>query len=411
MRIFICSAFLFIGSLSFAESSLKPAVITGEVEDVPAFVPTPAPTNAPPNQLPAAYQAPAPVDDGDAAIAELEAEDKKKDDKKFDIMDFFKNLGGGGGAGTGSTSPGAVSNGSSYTGPSGSSNSSFDQRYDDSGSSASNLDYVSSLASQGRMEESSACGSKDGNMWTAAMEVTEKKVIPERGGYDIKNASGRPKLRTSGGKVVVEFSPGTASHCSSATYTAFAQYCADLINSGAIDNPSALINYVNSPGIDSAFLGNTYSVAFINQQLGGYNMLGTKSKGNIADVLKQAKPGDILKFDRSNGTGHSTVFQKFDGTNVCFWSSNKGTSGPGIKCENVSNFVDCAVSRMPTPGALNANLKNGAPNPSGAYGASSGSIKWNESMVCSNGAVGDSSSDGGGTSTDVDGSGSSNADD
>jgi hypothetical protein len=217
-------------------------------------------------------------------------------------------------------------------------------------------------------------------MWKSTLGVVNDQVIPAGRGYSM-GAANTAKLSPSGQEV--NFGPGQASHCSSATGTAFLKYIADLVKSGQLHLSSAQINFLNSQGVQEAFLGTTYSMAYLIQRMGGQSMWSKLS--GINEVLRQAKPGDILKFDRTGGTGHSTVFQEVRGDKVCYWSSNKRTKGPGLQCEPISRLANVVVSRMPAaqdiPGAIDKMIASGGLK--GAYKPDPADMKWAHSLDCS----------------------------
>jgi hypothetical protein len=193
-------------------------------------------------------------------------------------------------------------------------------------------------------EGANQCGEGQ-NMWRAVGNVLKNNVLPPGQGYHI-NAPNWAKLDASG--TACNFGPGKLSMCTSATAAAFCQHFADLVNMGQLRLTPDQINFLNGPQVKAAINGNTYSMALLFQQLGGSSMDG--SGANIENVLKQAKTGDVLKIDRNNKTGHSTIFQKLsaDGKQFCYWTSNTGTNGAGIQCENISALSRAVVSRFPS---------------------------------------------------------------
>ena len=117
------------------------------------------------------------------------------------------------------------------------------------------------------------------------------------------------------------------------------------------EQKAAMIATLNGPIITNALYGDTFAYAMLNTALGGHNMVA-KNTGQIASVLRHARPGDILKFDRKNKLGHQTVFKSFENGEVCFWSSNQvnrnGSSGVGINCERIDTLDNVVISRFPT---------------------------------------------------------------
>jgi hypothetical protein len=206
------------------------------------------------------------------------------------------------------------------------------------------------------------CGSAQ-NLWEAAGNVTKENVIPAGSGYNM-GAPNWPKLVKSGERFEVDFGPGKQSMCTSATAAAFYQHLADLANRGELQLDTRELNFLNTSRVaHNAFNGNTYSAALFYSYLGGRSIVGTRGAGDIRSKLEQAKPGDILKFDRVSGTGHSTVFKGIEGDKFCYWSSNTRTRGPGVQCESISSLVDVSISRFPAdpdkiPERLDAMMNN-----------------------------------------------------
>lgn len=186
-------------------------------------------------------------------------------------------------------------------------------------------------------------GEKAGSCWQAAMSVSSEKIIRERGGYDIKS-NGWPKLESGGKRVSFE---GRTSMCTSATAAAFLKHISDLTESGKLKLSLKQINFLNGPVVKKALNGNTYSFAALNEAMGGQNV-AAKGFDQIKTLLKDAKAGDILKFDRKSRTGHSTVFKEIKGDQFCYWSSQKTrTDGVGERCEPIASLTGVAISRLP----------------------------------------------------------------
>lgn len=195
------------------------------------------------------------------------------------------------------------------------------------------------------LEGAGQCGEGQ-NLWEAAAAVMSKKVIPQNKGYDLL-APGWPRIVGSGDQVQCLFGAGKLSMCTSATAAAICQHFADMSNSGALKLTPAQLQFLNGPQVKAAINGNSYSLAFLIQHLGGASIVGKGSK--IYEILTQAKTGDLLRLDRKNETGHSTIFQKVvPSTNqVCYWSSNTLTDGTGVQCENISALATVVISRFP----------------------------------------------------------------
>ncbi len=211
----------------------------------------------------------------------------------------------------------------------------------------------------------------DGNpdLWKSVLSVEGNGDghLPRGGGYTLK-ARNWPRLVDKDGKLMLQFPNGKISHCTSATAAGFYKYMADLHNAGKLQLQSKHIALLNGKHFERALNGNTYSMAALNQILGGRNVRGRGNRANIMNALRWAKPGDVLKIGRNNRTGHSTFFQGISGDKVCYWSSNTKTRGVGTQCEPISGFYEVAVSRLPTDlKALQGRLDQLASPGSSAY--------------------------------------------
>lgn len=190
------------------------------------------------------------------------------------------------------------------------------------------------------------------DLWGAARKVMSETVIPQHRGYNLM-APAWPHLVSSagdGGSFHCEFGGNKQSMCTSATAAALCQHFSDLLRSKAITLTPAQIRFLNSSAVKAAVNGNTFSIAKLIQGLGGRSMFSGAS-GGVKAVLKQARTGDLLRFDRNNGTGHSTIFKDADDVQFCYWSSNTATMGVGVQCEYIGVISQVVVSRF--PGDLN----------------------------------------------------------
>jgi hypothetical protein len=201
-----------------------------------------------------------------------------------------------------------------------------------------------------------ACGPLQSGLscWASATNVKSDGIIADGGGYSLNAASWPRICPGQNGNLEVIFGSdcndkngSKKSMCTSATAAAFSNHIATLVNSKKLDLTPEQISFLNGPQVRNAMNGNTYSVAHLMNYLGGQSVYG-KNSSDIADALKQARPGDIMKFDRANGTGHSTIFKEIQGDKVCYWTSNRGTEGVGVQCEKISSLISIAVTRFPT---------------------------------------------------------------
>lgn len=136
-------------------------------------------------------------------------------------------------------------------------------------------------------------------------------------------------------------------HCTSATHAHFLKMMGELHKKGAIKLNSQSIAALNSARFRDAWNSNGYANGKLMEMLGGQN---------FKDIA-QAKKGDFMKMDRSNGTGHTTIFSHMDGKKVCYWSANKGTRGLGVQCESMSGKT-LTFSRITDLQGLQAGLDN-----------------------------------------------------
>lgn len=209
---------------------------------------------------------------------------------------------------------------------------------------------TSSAMTPSSLPSGGACGPglTSGSCWQAACSVSGEGIIPEGAGYDLGSAAW-PKLNDGGKEVVF---PGRKSMCTSATATAFLKHISDLVNAGKLTLTPAQIGFLNGPTVHELLNGNTYSFALLNQYLGGQNVAATTPE-QIRAKLAEAQAGDVLKFDRTSGTGHSTIFKEVRGDQFCYWSSQTSqTNGVGERCEPISKLKGLAISRLPDASVL-----------------------------------------------------------
>lgn len=227
------------------------------------------------------------------------------------------------------------------------------------------------------------------DLWEAAGKVMSAKVIPQNKNYDLM-APGWARIAGFGTSLSCEFGSGKVSMCTSATAAAICQHFADLAGTGSLTLTPQQIKFLNGPQVKAAVNGNTYSIAFLIQHLGGASIKGKGS--DIFPVLSKAKIGDLLRIDRHNGTGHSTIFQKLEPSSnqFCYWSSNTLTEGTGVQCENISSLSEVVVSRFPADlGALPGKIDK-ATGPWGmgkltarrANSMKESEVRWATSLEC-----------------------------
>jgi hypothetical protein len=183
------------------------------------------------------------------------------------------------------------------------------------------------------------------NIWAAVATVMSENVIPSRKGYDLM-ASAWPKMSGSQASLKCDFGPNKQSMCTSATAAALCQHFVNLVRENHIQLSAEQIRFLNGPAVKAAINGNTFSVAKLIQHLGGASLYSARS-GGVRAVLDKAQTGDILRFDRSNGTGHSAIFKELTATQFCYWTSNTGTRGVGVQCEYLGAISQMVISRFP----------------------------------------------------------------
>jgi hypothetical protein len=182
------------------------------------------------------------------------------------------------------------------------------------------------------------------DLWAAVSRVMSENVIPTHKGYNL-GAVGWPKL--TGGALKCDFAPGKQSMCTSATAAVLCQHFSDLMRAKAIQLTPEQIAFLNGIQVKAAINGNSFSVAKLIQHLGGQSIFSGQN-GGVAAVLAQAQTGDILRIDRNNGTGHSTIFKELNGSQFCYWASNTATKGVGVQCEYLGAISQAVVSRFPS---------------------------------------------------------------
>lgn len=223
--------------------------------------------------------------------------------------------------------------------------------------------------------ESERYNSENLSMWSAAESVMKEGIIPPKSGYSL-NARGWPELVKKDGKLTVNFGPGKQSMCTSASATVFMKHIADLQNAGAFQLSDEQLAYLNrswrngskadDQQVKNALNGDTNSTAMLYQYLGGESVYGYKngrSQAQILEALRQAKPGDSIKFDRAVG-GHSATFKQLSGDQFCYFTSNMNTGGVSdSRCEPISALRSIVVSRFPKdvcslPGKIDAMMRD-----------------------------------------------------
>ena len=160
-------------------------------------------------------------------------------------------------------------------------------------------------------------------MWTSAMTV--EKIIPPSSGYTLHQRVGWPTVSQKNNALVVTV-PYKVSHCVTAVLTTYVKHLVDLSNAGHFKLTSEHIGLLNSWKFRNAFNSNGWTIAYVNQYLGGVTFTNPKL----------AKRGDVLKIDRSNGTGHIVIFDGLKNGEFCYWGSNANTNGVAKRCESNS---------------------------------------------------------------------------
>lgn len=179
--------------------------------------------------------------------------------------------------------------------------------------------------------------------WNATQFVSDN-VIGRGNGYSMRRAPGWAKLNADGS---VYLKGSKSSHCTSATHAQFLTTIGELHKKGLIQLNEQSIAALNSNLFRDAWNSNGYANGKLMEILGGQSFTDKSL----------AKKGDFMKMDRSNGSGHTTIFSHFEGNKVCFWSSNGSTRGPGVKCESMSGKT-LTFSRINDLQGLQAGLDN-----------------------------------------------------
>lgn len=180
-------------------------------------------------------------------------------------------------------------------------------------------------------------------MLTTAKSLETDEIGRGRG-FTLTKSVGWAKLERDG---EINVQGSKRSHCTSATHAALLKTLGELHKQGRIDISEHARKALNSGLFRDVWNSNGYGPAKVIELLGGQNFRD----------INEAKPGDIVKIDRANGTGHMVLFSRKDGDKICYWSSNRRTKGLGENCEAIgrSKFV---FSRFTDMGKLQAGLNN-----------------------------------------------------
>lgn len=192
--------------------------------------------------------------------------------------------------------------------------------------------------------------STNGNDLNAlSWDVTKvlERELGKNGGYSLSSPVGWAKLSEDGSISVNR----RTMHCTSATHAHFLKMMGELHKKGLIQLNPQSIKALNSDLFRDAWNSNGYANGKLMEMLGGQNFKD----------IRQAKAGDFLKMDRSNGSGHTVIFSHLQGDKVCFWSGNRRnldkTSGLGVNCESLSGKT-FTLSRITDLQGLQAGLDN-----------------------------------------------------
>lgn len=193
-------------------------------------------------------------------------------------------------------------------------------------------------------EASKASGDDLAALSWSATKVVQNDVIGTSRGYTLTAPVGWAKISQDGS---IELAGSNRSHCTSATHAHFLTMIGELSKKGLIKLNSSSVEALNSSLFRDAWNSNGYANGKIMEVLGGQSF----TDKNLV------KKGDFMKMDRRNGSGHTTIFSHFEGKKVCYWSSNKSTRGPGVKCESMSG-KNMVFSRINDLKGLQAGLDN-----------------------------------------------------
>ena len=177
-----------------------------------------------------------------------------------------------------------------------------------------------------------------------------KEDIGYGNGYTLNSPVGWAQLQSDGSISGVK---GKKSHCTSATHAAFLKTIGTLSKDGLVKLSPEALKALNSTTFRDAWNSNGYGPAALIENLGGQNFKD----------LSQARPGDIMKLDRKNGSGHMTIFSHVQGNRICYWTSNKKTRGvqdydKKPHCESMDRMKGYVFSRITDVAALQRGLDN-----------------------------------------------------
>ncbi len=140
---------------------------------------------------------------------------------------------------------------------------------------------------------------------------------------------------------------GLRSHCTSATHATFLKTVCELVKRGAIELTPQARAALNSPLFRHTWNANGHSVNWLYQKLGGESFTDPSA----------ARPGDLVKLDTTKN-GHVGFVKKVTPTQICFWSSNQSTNGPGEICRDRSQYKSMVFSRITDLSKLQEGLNN-----------------------------------------------------
>lgn len=163
-----------------------------------------------------------------------------------------------------------------------------------------------------------------------------------RQGFSLTRAPGWAKLNADGS---ISGVTGKSSHCTSATYAGFLKTIGTLAKRGAINLTPQARAALNSPLFRDAWNSNGSTINLLYEKLGGETFTNAS----------EAQKGDFVKIDRKNGTGHTVYLSRITSSQICYWSSNRATQGPGEQCESRSSISKLHFSRITSL----AGLQNG----------------------------------------------------
>lgn len=201
---------------------------------------------------------------------------------------------------------------------------------------------------------------EDGTRITNTLFDQMDAIDPQNCGYELEPEFDVPAYRETVSRFLRD---GTIlcdrarhhSNCVSATFLAFLKHAKKLREQGRISSETLMQWSSLSNSAWQLSSVRARPDLMMSELRVGNSRLGTSTvlRGNtLSGSGSWPREGDIVQINRSNGSGHSTVFAGYlksstgQTTGVCYWSSNRGTNGYGKQCESLQRINNMIVARF-----------------------------------------------------------------